>query len=496
MKKCDCNETSCKTCSKNKKIIANRCKMLDEMKTEKFGKIEVIDIIDYYADKIKLFCKCDCGNFLSANVWDLKSEKQKTCGCSKFDNLKISEQIGLKYGMLTVKEFIGIVKKCSVYLFECECGNIIESRYKTVKDGDRKSCGCHRKKKEKKVVSRKTDREPYKKNVDLSGAVFEFGEVLDKLKSGYWRVRCNCGNIFHCQQGRLLGNSKIKSTPSCYDCTNTRKIKQTKDRVIGEKWGRLEIVGYEESEKSIYDSRIFCHCECGNFISTGYHVLITGNTSSCGCLRSEMLRASNFIGVKFGILTPIEFIGKTKRGDLKYLCECDCGNTRISTSRLIKTGDIKSCGCLNNESMILAGKNRRAKNSAKRIEKQRKENLMGYDERRKWKDKSELRTLSFYCYKRDNFTCNKCNCKTDKTNKPNAHHMNGHNWDFHNRKNLSNLLLLCNGCHSNFHRIYGSGGNTIEQIMEFLGHVPKHLENEPIQLDLLIKKFDPIYLGI
>ena len=62
-----------------------------------------------------------------------------------------------------------------------------------------------------------------------------------------------------------------------------------------------------------------------------------------------MSRAINITGQKFGRLTAIYPCGKTKYGNVVWLCRCDCGQeTKVSTQHL-KSGDTQSCGCLNSE---------------------------------------------------------------------------------------------------------------------------------------------------
>lgn len=52
---------------------------------------------------------------------------------------------------------------------------------------------------------------------------------------------------------------------------------------------------------------------------------------------------------KFGRLTPIEYIPGTKYKEGIWICKCDCGNTTKATAGNIKSGKMKSCGCLRRE---------------------------------------------------------------------------------------------------------------------------------------------------
>ena len=67
-------------------------------------------------------------------------------------------------------------------------------------------------------------------------------------------------------------------------------------------------------------------------------------------------------------------------------------------------------------------------------------------------------------YKRDNYTCQKCN--KSKCNL-NAHHLNSFHWDKINRFNIDNGITLCKNCHKEFHSIYGMKNNTKEQYIQW-----------------------------
>lgn len=67
-------------------------------------------------------------------------------------------------------------------------------------------------------------------------------------------------------------------------------------------------------------------------------------------------------GQKFNMLTVIEYMGKSRDGRRKWLCQCDCGNTKVIEERkfLATKGKItKSCGCLR----LVAVKEKTSKNN-------------------------------------------------------------------------------------------------------------------------------------
>lgn len=53
-------------------------------------------------------------------------------------------------------------------------------------------------------------------------------------------------------------------------------------------------------------------------------------------------------GTTFGRLTVIKMV-EPKKGKAQALCQCECGNTSVVGSYLLRTGATKSCGCLNRE---------------------------------------------------------------------------------------------------------------------------------------------------
>lgn len=59
----------------------------------------------------------------------------------------------------------------------------------------------------------------------------------------------------------------------------------------------------------------------------------------------------NLVGERFGRLTVVEFCGM-KNSSSQWRCVCDCGNEKIVDARRLNRGNIKSCGCLQQESRL------------------------------------------------------------------------------------------------------------------------------------------------
>jgi|SRR5690348_7979725 len=51
-------------------------------------------------------------------------------------------------------------------------------------------------------------------------------------------------------------------------------------------------------------------------------------------------------GMRYGKLLLLSYAGKNRQGQSLWLCQCDCGKTKIIVAHRLKVGATKSCGCL------------------------------------------------------------------------------------------------------------------------------------------------------
>ena len=90
-----------------------------------------------------------------------------------------------------------------------------------------------------------------------------------------------------------------------------------------------------------------CECTCGgNKVTRGID-LRSGVVKSCGCLKNQAKpkRRVDLTGQKFGKLTAISFAGMRGKRTT-WNCECLCGNTVVGVTSQLRSGKARSCGCL------------------------------------------------------------------------------------------------------------------------------------------------------
>lgn len=115
----------------------------------------------------------------------------------------------------------------------------------------------------------------------------------------------------------------------------------------GQRFGRLTVL--EKAENQHGRTAWLCQCDCGNQKIITTHSLRSGNTKSCGCLQKETA-SNNFrkdiANQRFGNLIAIKPTTERKHGSIVWECLCDCGNTHFTTVELLLSGNTKSCGCI------------------------------------------------------------------------------------------------------------------------------------------------------
>lgn len=116
--------------------------------------------------------------------------------------------------------------------------------------------------------------------------------------------------------------------------------------ITGKKFGKL-VAKYPSGSAKNGSTKWRCICECGQEKDVELQHLKSGGTKSCGsCSRVR----HDLHGKRFARLTVLKrAIKASSNGNTYWLCRCICGNFIEADSYRLRTGNVKSCGCLRKE---------------------------------------------------------------------------------------------------------------------------------------------------
>lgn len=252
--------------------------------------------------------------------------------------------------------------------------------------------------------------------VDITGRVFG---RLTAIKAAPDRVRGNVQWVCRCECGALKTIDGVKlrtaDTLSC-GCLRGRPLID----MIGQRYGKLVVLSCVSTGPTGGGSRWNCQCDCGQTKSVAGISLRTGNTRSCGCIRTPMdltgfrfhrlevsapatqrhswrcmcdcgtevvvtagnltggavkscgcfkldfnkAKAKDIVGQKFGLLTAIQQVPKPIGGPFSWKCVCDCGNLKVAILSELTQGRLISCGCMANKGVAIRPAKVRARGNA------------------------------------------------------------------------------------------------------------------------------------
>lgn len=125
--------------------------------------------------------------------------------------------------------------------------------------------------------------------------------------------------------------------------------------LTGSKYGKLTVIKRAPKEPNEKNSKWLCVCDCGNILTVPACNLKSGNTTSCGCAKSELLRrarAINLIGEQFGQLTVLKKSEQRSGTNPMWDCECTCGKCTTVIQENLLNGHTTSCGCASSRGAI------------------------------------------------------------------------------------------------------------------------------------------------
>ena len=172
-------------------------------------------------------------------------------------------------------------------------------------------------------------------------------EFAEKTKTG-WKglYQCSCGNQ------KLIRNRDVRSgkTKSC-GCLRKKKLSELYSADLTcQIFGYWKVL-YRVEGKTGHGSIWHCQCtNCGNEKDIQYSNLVFGKSQSCGCLRKQLF-SDDLTDQRFGKLVAKEILYNhpqlsPSEHSAVWRCECDCGNSFITSAHRLKSGSNTSCGCL------------------------------------------------------------------------------------------------------------------------------------------------------
>ncbi len=193
-----------------------------------------------------------------------------------------------------------------------------------------------------------------------------------------------------------------------------------------------------------------CKCICGNLVSVRSDGLRSGHSKSCGCLNREISSAKvklNLTGKIFGRLVVLKEDSKTSAGEIKWLCQCSCGNVKSILAGSLLKGLTLSCGCykkeINRKQAIILNRKLRVKNGLNPDV-----TLQSAIEKHRSKFKKIRKTI----LNRDEHKCILCS----ETGCLHVHHIVPLFKNASTNLDINNLITLCETCHFSYAHINGN----------------------------------------
>lgn len=119
--------------------------------------------------------------------------------------------------------------------------------------------------------------------------------------------------------------------------------------LTGQKFNRLTVLSRSpfNSKNGEGEAQWFCQCDCGNYTTVPGYKLRTGRIKSCGCLKRENT-SKRSIKTEIGNRYGHLLVVEyvgSSNGYAEWQCLCDCGQKVIVRGSNLRNGNTQSCGC-------------------------------------------------------------------------------------------------------------------------------------------------------
>ena len=318
---------------------------LQDLTGKTFGKLTVIERAENHVSKNgnrrpAWLCRCICGNEVVVMGLNLTRGHTVSCGCARKEGRDrlVRDISGQRFGQLVAIKRIDTILNGSKWLFRCDCGNEKEMLLQNVVSGKSKTCGKCKPNLEKELTQSGIKGVRF----DLVGRRFDRLVAKERFIDGNivkYLCKCDCGNECIKTTYSLI----YQPTNSC-GCLHKESIKKLD--LFGQRFNHLVVIG--KAETRYRKLHWLCRCDCGNMTIVSSSGLKTGHTQSCGCFKDEVASDTHFedlSGKKYGMLYVVKRVHNSRRGEVQYLCKCECGKEKVIRGIHIKNGNTRSCGC-------------------------------------------------------------------------------------------------------------------------------------------------------
>lgn len=203
---------------------------------------------------------------------------------------------------------------------------------------------------------------------DLTGRRFGYWTVIEKDPNRRFAWICRCD----CGTTKSQLASALKSghTKSCGCKKSELQHNANAEDLTSQRFGRLTVIEYAGHRGKSKANAWKCICDCGNVCVTTSRSLKSGHTKSCGCYHSDKASQANLIDLVGMRFERLTVIERAPSNSKKayWLCFCDCGNKKIVCGDSLVRGSVKSCGCLHREQAAIQGKNNTIHGGSRRTE--------------------------------------------------------------------------------------------------------------------------------
>ena len=285
------------------------------------------------------------------------------------------------------------------------------------------------------------------------------------------QIRCTCGEVFEKTFHDFNGGNQ-RQCPKC-GLENKRNKRRMSYEYVKEfiKNCGCELLSTEYVNNS---TKLQIRCACGEVFEKSFNKFKGRNQRQCPKCGLENKRNKRRMSYEY-VKEFIESYGcelistKYESCKAKLQIKCACGEVFETTFDAFKNANQRQCPKCGLS--LITGENNYRYNPNMTVE-----------ERELRRETPNYKKFVKKVYARDNYTC-RC-CGDNRGRNLNAHHLNGYHWDKKHRTSKLNGITLCEGCHNEFHSMYGKGNNTIIQFREFI--YKKYLQtNDPKYLTIL-----------